>query len=171
VDLWAKFPGKLDSNLTTQFSFFNLDHIKENSEIQVTLKNETLIFDESVTYSNFKFSSQYDQVEFNIKRIAELRNTSVYKDVNLTHINQGLLETLMTLTKPQIYEQGLNALNLLLNKAIGSSEDFIKKLFTVFAFDYLIKEKQKVLNTILRNFYDDLAENIYSGNEQYSLGR
>ena len=45
---------------------------------------------------------------------------------NLTHINHGLLETLSTLTNPPQYAQGLNSLNILLNRVFVSPEEFIR---------------------------------------------
>jgi hypothetical protein len=176
VDLWGNIPGRLNASLTNKFSFFSLDNLHPNSDVEVSLLDNSLILNEEVIYENFKFEAKTDQVDF--------RANSIYKKINqgnntessnttkfVKHINQGLLETLSTLTNPPQYALALNSLNILLNKVFISPEEFILKLFTVFSFDFLIKEKNKVLNTVLRNFPKDKALQIYEGNADFSIGR
>jgi hypothetical protein len=64
----------------------------------------------------------------------------------------------------------MNSLNIV-SKNILDSNRFIKKLFTVFTFDKIFKNKAMVKKTILSRFNDDLAESLYSGDNSYSLGR
>lgn len=135
-----------------------------------------MTLDEEVIYENFKFDSKSDQVDFKANSIyKKLNKLNVSENSNTTntikHINHGLLETLSTLTNPPQYAQSLNSLNILLHRIFISPEEFVLKLFTIFSFDFLIKEKNKVLNTILRNFPNDKALELYEGNSEYSIGR
>lgn len=101
----------------------------------------------------------------------------IYKDLTYTSqintISQGLLEMLFSLTYPAEYQKGLNSLNTLLNKALGTGEDFVLKLFTVYAYENLISKREKVATTIFRNLSKDKIDMIYldDPNNKYNLAR
>jgi hypothetical protein len=83
-----------------------------------------------------------------------------------------MLEALTTLTRPSQYQQGLNSLHILFSKAIGTPDEFIKKLFTVYSYDYVMRNsKEKVLKTLLRDFDEDIANALYDSNENYSFAK
>ena len=96
----------------------------------------------------------------------DLTNTS-----DLTTISQGLLEMLFSLTYPAEYQKGLNSLYILLNKAFGTGEDFVAKLFTVYAYESLISKKEKINSTIFKNLSKDKTDLIYSADIKFSLAR
>ncbi len=170
VDLWANVPGRLNATLSHNFTFFNLDSLGEKSDIQMTIKQDNPVkMNETISYKNLLFDSKSDEVEFKTNSVFNLLTDTSTNNFTLTHLNQGLLEALTTLTNPPLYGEALNSLYLLFNKAIGTPEEFIKKLFTSFAYDYLIAHKEKVLATILRQFPPEKAEEIYSKNKEYSL--
>ena len=100
-------------------------------------------------------------------------NKNLTNTGDLTTISQGLLEMLFSLTYPAEYQKGLNSLYLLLNKAFGTSEDFVSKLFTVYAYENLISKKEKVISTIFKNLSNDKTDLIFSNSTdiKYSLGR
>ncbi len=101
----------------------------------------------------------------------------VHKNLTFTNqlntISQGLLEMLFTLTYPNEFQKGLNSLYLLLNKALGSGENFVLKLFTVYAYDSLISKREKVESTILKNLSQEKKDLIFANDPQnkYSLSR
>jgi len=64
----------------------------------------------------------------------------------------------------------MNSLKIVSTNILDSNR-FIKKLFTVFSFDKIFKNKAMVKKTILSRFNDDLAERLYSADNSYSLGR
>ncbi len=81
-----------------------------------------------------------------------------------------MIELIHTLTNPPNYQILTNSLNTL-SKNILNSNRFLKKLFTVFAYEKIFKNKDMVKKTILSNFSEDIAELIYSGDKYYSLGK
>lgn len=170
--MWATVPGRLDASLTHQFQFFNLDGIAVGGAPQanLSLSNTTVTLQENLAYENFIFDAKKDKVDFNTnsKFNITIENKN---DFSLDQINQGLLELLNSLSNPPQYAQGLSAVNILLNKIFVSSDDFIIKLFTAYAYDYMIKDKTQVLNTILRSFPEDRANLIYGPNNTLSLGK
>jgi hypothetical protein len=90
----------------------------------------------------------------------------------VTHLNQGLMETLQTLSYPSIYQQALNSVNTLLSKA---TYNFVKKLFTIWVYDYVIKYKTEFVSRVLKFLKDDVkANNIYDGikgSSEYALNK
>jgi len=56
-------------------------------------------------------------------------------------------------------------------KGIGSSEDFIRKLFTYYAFDLLNTDSAKFIQNILKGIPTTKRDAIYSGNKDYSMGK
>jgi hypothetical protein len=92
---------------------------------------------------------------------------------NLNTISQGLLELLFTLTYPSEHQKALNSLYILLNKAVGTGEDFVLKLFTVYAFENLISKREKVEATILKNISQEKRDLIFSNDpgNKYSLAK
>ena len=157
--------------MTSEFSFFSLNSINNNSNLELTLLKESISFNESVRFSDINFKPKFDQVDLiNTREFVKNPKNENFTQ-NISHINQGLLELLTTITEPKLFQSGLNALNILIKKALGTPEEFTKKLFTVFAFDFIIKDKTKVLNTILRSFPPKQALLIYEGDSDYSLNR
>ena len=135
------------------------------------LKDQAIHMDEKIAYKNFDFNAKSDEVKFDTNSLFTLiEGNSTESNATVTHLNQGLLEALTTLTNPSQYQQGLNSLYLLFNKAIGTPDEFIRKLFTVFAYEYLIVNQNKVLNTMLKNYPPEQAEEIYLMNKEYSIG-
>jgi hypothetical protein len=111
-------------------------------------------------------------VDFNANSEFSINKNLTYTN-EISTISQGLLEFLFSLTYPAEYQKGLNSLNILLNKALGTGEDFILKLFTVYAFDNLISKRDKVEQTILKNLAKEKKDLIYSNDTaiKYTLAR
>lgn len=89
---------------------------------------------------------------------------------NVTTLSHGMVELIHTLTNPQNYQILVNSLKLLTTNIVDSDR-FIKKLFTVFAFNKIFKNEEMVKNTILSKFSSELADRLYSGDESYSFGK
>lgn len=81
-----------------------------------------------------------------------------------------MIELIHTLTSPPNYQILMNSLKIV-STNILDSDRFIKKLFTIFAYERIFKNKAMVKKTILSKFNDDLAELLYSGDNSYSIGR
>lgn len=90
----------------------------------------------------------------------------------MKQINQGVLETLHTLTHPSIEQYGMNALKILVDKAIGTdtNDNFIRKLFTVWAYDYVIYDKENMISQILKDFPRERSLIILDSDKDYSIG-
>ena len=70
TDLWAKFPGAINSTLTHKYEVFNYktnsqNNLGESNEIEV--KSDFTIL-ENITYSNFKEKENGDNIYFNADR-------------------------------------------------------------------------------------------------------
>lgn len=80
-----------------------------------------------------------------------------------------MVELLHSLSNPPIYKTVMNGLNIL-RKNILIPENFLKKFFTVFAYEKILKNKKMVIKSILSNYKNDVAERIYSGSKDFSIG-
>lgn len=89
---------------------------------------------------------------------------------SINSISYGMIELIHTLTSPPSYQILMNSLKIVSSNVLDSNR-FIRKLFTVFSYDKIFKNKAMVKKTILSRFNDDVAELLYSGDNSYSLGR
>ncbi len=81
-----------------------------------------------------------------------------------------MIELIHTLTNPPKYQIIMNSLKIFSNNILNSDR-FIKKLFTIFAYKNIIKNKAMAKKTILSNLDDDKAEYLYGGDQYYSIGK
>lgn len=168
MDIWANVPGRLNSSLENTFTFFSIESMDNNWAV-LSLKQETpIVYNEEVAYENFEFDAKTDEVRFKALTKNKLNKQKTKKSA-VKQFNQGYLETLYTLTTPPEYVQGMTALYLLFNKALGTTEDFLNKLFTVFSYNYIVRDETKMMNTVLKGLTSEQAKNVYSGNSELSL--
>ena len=105
TDLWAKFPGQLQTTIIHNYSFYNFNN-KDEGELT---SNISLI--EEVSYSNFIQNSSENTIYFDTNRTYNY--VEINDDVNkpITSVNMGLFEALETITYPTLYKIGINAIN------------------------------------------------------------
>ena len=117
-----------------------------------------------------------NEVTFLANSLFSLNSTSDfqkdYKDNsnNINTLSYGMIELIHTLTSPPNYQILMNSLKLLSTNILDSNR-FIKKLFTIFSYDKIFRNKDMVKKTILSKFSDETAELLYSQDKDFSIGK
>ena len=160
TNLWAKFPGDIKTNTT--HSFHILDYYENNnSKIK-----DSLILEEDILYENFNFSEKEEKITFDAKTQFKLLNQP--KNESISILNLGMFEAIETFSNPTKYQEGINSLIFLLNKAFIKPDLFIRQLFAYDLYNDLIIYEDKVRTFILNNIEEEKADKILSDEEEYS---
>lgn len=161
TDLWAKFPGRLNTSTEHTIFIYNYSKDLKNATLQ-----EGLTLDEATEYDNFKFGE--NQIYFDAKSNYTLQNKARKTNGKISTLNLGMFETFETLSNPPLYQKGVNSISYLLNKAFQKPEIFIKHIFTYKFYNSYIKDEDKVLQTILKDIDEEKARKILSNEEKYA---
>lgn len=160
TNLWATFPGELNTKTFHTFSFYEYaDGLKE-----VTIKDKIKL-EEKTKYDNFEFSDtiKFDAVSnYSISKEEPKEKNDKFKTLSL-----GLFETLETLSNPKDYQQGINSLFYLNKKAFQSSDIFLRHLCSYKLYS-TIKEED-IRNNILKGIDTERQDKIIKGDSQYCL--
>lgn len=167
TNLWAKFPGDLNSTITHKYEIFNYktnsqNNLGDSNEIEV--KSDFTIL-ENISYSNFKEDEKEENIYFNANRTYQYYNGNNKENEPINSINMGLFETFETMTYPPLYKTGINSIYYLLTRYFIDSDLFIKELFTYQLFNNLTTDIIKT--KIFDNISDEKLEKILSTEEPY----
>ena len=162
TNLWAKFPGDLNSTLTHKYEVFNYKTNSQNNEIEVN-SNFTIL--ENVTYSKFKEKDNGNNINFNADRTYQYYNGNNKERDHINSINMGLLEAFETMAYPPLYKTGINSVYYLLTRYFIDSDLFIRELYTYQLFNKLTDEIIKT--KIFENVSEEIVNKILSSEEPY----
>jgi hypothetical protein len=103
--------------------------------------------------------------------------SSEYKPSNITnstitHISQGLLETLYSLSTPIPYKDAVRSVKLLKDfLTVERGEEFRKKVIAKYTFDK-VTSNSAFLDMVLYKAISDKqkADKVYQGDKDYSIG-
>ena len=167
TNLWAKFPGDLNSTLTHKYEVFNYkinsqNNLGESKEIEVQSDFSIL---ENIAYTNFKEKDNGDNIYFNANRTYKYYEGNNKEKDHINSINMGLFETFETMSYPPLYKTGINSVYYLLTRYFIDSDLFIRELFTYQLFNNLTDDliKAKIFN----NIPDEKLAKILSTEEPY----
>ena len=158
IDLWANFPGELKTQTTHTFSILDYSDDRKTASVKDSIK-----LNEKTNYANFEFS---DQIKFDAISKYEIDKTST-KNAKIKTLSLGLFETLETLSSPEKYQQGINAIEHLIRKGFQCPEIFIKHLYSYKLFTNQTKEDIK--NNILKGVDASKQDKILESESEYSL--
>ena len=166
TNLWASFPGELNSKLLHIFSFFDYETVNEKDKsYKINLKSNVTI-EEQVKYTNFK-KEENTIYFFNNRTYKNVADKSKNEDIPINSINLGLFETLETMSYPPLYKLGIDSIYYLKKKVLLDSDLFIKELFTYKLLKELSFEDMK--NNILAEVSPKKIELIFdSSNTKYN---
>ena len=103
TNIWATFPGELESKLLHTFKFFDYQETddKENP-LKINYK-ANIIIEEKVNYTNF--SKDDNNIYFNNNRNYKyVENQNQNEDISIKSINLGMFEALETMSYPPLYK-------------------------------------------------------------------
>lgn len=83
----------------------------------------------------------------------------------------GMLELFESITNYPLYQKGIIALNYLLYRIIGTSDDFITKLFTISSKPDLFYNKDRIKETLLSSIQDKDKQNKIIDDPTYGLDK
>lgn len=159
TDLWAKFPGQLQTTITHNYSFYDFNN-KDSGEL-----TSNISIREEISYSNFVQNETENTIYFDTNRTYKYIETN--DDVNkpITSVNMGLFEALETITYPTLYKIGINAINYIKTRVLIEPDLFIRELFTYKLFNEL--DETTIKEKILNNLPQDKVEKILSTEDKY----
>ena len=162
IDLWAKFPGKLESS-----TFHTLNILEYSNDLKNISVKESMTLSETTEYENFDFIDKEKKVYFDAKSKYKLEEKIEKNNGKINTIDLGLFETLEILSNPPLYQQGINSILYLFKKAFQNSDSFIKHIFSFYFFKTYIKYEDKVKQTILNNVAESKVQKILSTDTKY----
>ena len=168
TDLWAKFPGAINSTLTHKYEVFNYktnsqNNLGESNEIEV--KSDFTIL-ENITYSNFKEKENGDNIYFNADRTYQYYKGNKENE-HINNINMGLFETFETMSYPPLYKIGINSVYYLLNKYFIDSDLFIRELYTYKLYQNITADETGMKTKIFEKVSEEKLQKIFSTEEPY----
>ena len=170
TNIWATFPGELESKLLHTFKFFDYQEIddKENP-LKISYK-ANIIIEEKVNYTNF--SKDDNNIYFNNNRNYKyVENQNQNEDISIKSINLGMFEALETMSYPPLYKLGIESIYYFIKKVLIDPDLFIRQLFTVNMLKSLTDEE--IINLILKEVsprkIELIMNNIDSKYKKYSL--
>ena len=127
TNIWATFPGELESKLLHTFKFFDYQETddKENP-LKINYK-ANIIIEEKVNYTNF--SKDDNNIYFNNNRnYKNVANQNQNEDISIKSINLGMFEALetMSLELDKVMEEELEKRTLPNLKKYQECEDYKK---------------------------------------------
>ena len=164
TNLWASFPGELNTTTNHTFGIFDYSANLNSSKV-----GKTINLEEKTKYDNFEFAE--NKIYFDAKSEFLLQDkvkNNIKANERINSINLGMFETFETLSNPPLYQKGINSIQYLLNKAFQKPEIFIKHIFTYYFFNFHVKYEERVLQTILKYVNETKARNILSKEEKYA---
>ena len=168
IDLWAKFPGDINSTLIHNYGIFNYK-LNPESDIkkpyQIEIKSNFSIKEE-VSYKNFFNDEKENTIYFYTNRTYTL-DQKKYEETKINSINMGLFETLETITHPTLYKIGINSINYLLTRVLIEPDLFIRELFTCYLLNEIKKDQTIITDTILNNIPNYKIEKLISQEGKY----
>lgn len=159
INIWAKFPGDINSKTTHTFKFFDY------SDNSLIIKDSISLI-ENTSYDNFIFDDGNNKINFEVKSEFKMEKIQLKED-KIKTINMGMFETLETLTNVPKYQVGINSIIYLFNKVFDSPELFIKKLYCYDLFTNLIYDEDKVKKIILNEIEQYKVDRILSEKTLY----
>ena len=166
TNLWAKFPGELETQLYHSFKFFDYTKINETNT-EIPLSDSNIIFKELIDYNITSFDDKNDEIYFNSKKIYSIQNNS--KISNVTSPSMGLFELLESLINQPKYQKGINGINKLIERVIGNYEVFNKKLFTIYSHDDLMYDEKRLKDIVFSKIKNEETKNKLIYNEEYGF--
>ena len=170
TNIWATFPGELESKLLHTFKFFDYQETddKENP-LKINYK-ANIIIEEKVNYTNF--SKDDNNIYFNNNRNYKyVENQNQNEDIRIKSINLGMFEALETMSYPPLYKLGIESIYYFKKKVLIEPDLFIRQLFTVNILKSLTDEE--IINLILKEVsprkIELIMNNIDSKYKKYSL--
>ena len=169
TNIWATFPGELNSKLYHNFGFFNYEKKStEENKYEINIKSNITI-EEEIKYINFTKEEETNTIYYYNNRTYNKKSENDVSPID--SINFGMFETLETMTYPPIHRLGINAIYYLTKKFFIEPDLFIRELFTMDLRNKLSIEDIK--NKILINIADDIIEKILDSEnikyKKYSL--
>ena len=147
TNVWAKFPGELESTTNHIFNIFEYQDDLKSAKVKSKLELK-----ESIEYENFKKVENENKIYFDAKSIYSLTSKSEdIKNENINTLSLGLFETLETISNPPKYQRSINSIQYLFKKAFQSPDSFIRYIFAYELFNNFIKYEDQVLLNILNN--------------------
>ena len=166
IKLWAKFPGDLETQLNHTFQFFDYSKVNISND-GIPLSNSKIILNELIDYNITNYDDKKDVIFFDSKKIYNMLNESEYK--NITSVSMGIFELLETLTNQPLYQRGINGIKYLIDKIIGNSESFTKKLFTVYSHDSLIYDEERLKKILFSKIKSEKVKDKLYSDENYGF--
>ena len=164
VDIWGKFPGKLKTILKHTFTFFDYPTTLEDNA-DLPLSNKSITFTESIVYQNFSFDDKEDKITFKAKREYDL--SKPLPDSETVKLpSMGMMELFQTLSNPSLYQNGIVSISFLLDQALGTNENFHRKLFMVRYYDTFFEDPERVKSTLLAGLSEEKRNFVYN-HEKY----
>ena len=161
TNLWAKFPGDLKSTTTHIFNILGYSDDNKSAKIK-----EKLTLNEYTEYENFEDIEDKNIIYFDSKSKYSLE-AKEGKNEKINTLSLGMFETLETLSNPPEYQESINSINYLLNKAFQNSDSFIRYMFTYYFHKNYIQDEEQVRMNILKNVEKSKADLILSDDEKY----
>ena len=166
TDIWASFPGKLDTKLLHTFSFFDYETINEKEQLYKINYKSNVTIEEQVNYTNFK-KEENTIYFFNNRTYKNVADKSQNEEIPIKSINLGLFEALETMSYPPLYKVGIDSIYYLKKKVLLESDLFIRELFT-----YNLKKElsdEEIRNNILTEVTPKKVDHIFDcSNSKYS---
>ena len=116
TDIWASFPGKLDTKLLHTFSFFDYETINEKEQLYKINYKSNVTIEEQVNYTNFK-KEENTIYFFNNRTYKNVADKSQNEEVPIKSINLGLFEALESMSYPPLYKVGIDSIYYLKKKS------------------------------------------------------
>ena len=170
TNIWASFPGDLNSKLLHNFGFFEYEEKKEKeNSFKISLKTNIEI-EEQVKYTNFT-QVDSDIFFYNNRAYKETNKKEGQNNIPIKSINLGMFETLETMSFPPLYKLGINSIYYLSKKYFITSDLFIRELFAVNLTKSLSVEdiKDKILINLPEIFIELILYNENKEYKKYSL--
>ena len=161
-NLWASFPGDLETKTFHNFGIFEYEDDLKNGSIKSQIKLE-----EKTKYDKFDFTNP-DQIKFDAESTFTKANDKIeIKNGKFKALSLGLFETLETLSNPKDYQKGINSIFYLIKKAFQSPDIFIRHLFSYRLSTSL--KPEDIRNKILKKIDKDRQDKIIDGKSEYCL--
>ena len=164
IKLWAEFPGDLTTKTNHTLKVLDYSDNFNNYSIR-----DSISLIEEIKYENFNYSESEDKLYFDAKSKYKINSTETKKE-KIRSLNLGLLETLETISNPPLYQQGVNSIKYLLNKAFQNPDSFIRHLFSYYySKNFLWNNQTQVKETILKYVESSKADKILNPDSEYSF--
>ena len=160
INLWASFPGDLKTT-----TFHNFGILEYSEDMKSASTKSKIKLEEKTKYEKFEFK---DTIKFEAaNKYTISKENSEIKNEKFNGLSLGAFETLETLSNPKDYQQGINSIFYLIQKAFQSSDIFIRHLYS-----YNTRKTLKdddIRTNILKNIDKERQDKIINGDSEYCL--